>query len=251
MLLPQAALDRRVAGRNGEGHHRPLRFEQPAAGRPHRQRGQEAGRPRRRRPGQAGRSFPTPIGRRSSNAFTAVATRKGDVVRGQQVFMKNCAVCHTFNARRRAGRPGPDGRDEREQDGYSDCRPRSQPLGRGELPALGRRQPKKGDTYSGRLVSETRTRSRCLTPRGKPHTILRDDVEKMAMQNKSIMPDGFESLGADQLTDVIEFLAQPKTCEAALGSKVNSEYLKGQRRWLRPIWAKRRSCFQQGAEVGN
>ncbi len=154
-------------------------------------------------------ALPNADRQKAVDAFSAATTHKGDVARGVAVFQKNCAVCHTFNGA--GGQVGPDlsgvMNGVKTEILIAILDPSRSVEGNYRLWVV---QTKKGDTYAGRLVSETKNAFEMLDTTGKPHTILREDVEKMAMQNKSIMPDGFESLGADQLTDLLEFVAQPK-----------------------------------------
>ncbi len=142
-------------------------------------------------------------------AMASAAQKKGDIERGHAVFLKNCAVCHTFN-----GAGGPVGPDltgvmngNKNEILIAVIDPSRSVEGNYRMWVV---NTKNGESFGGRLVSETKNAFEMLDTTGKPHTILRDDVEKMAMQNKSIMPDGFESLGIDQLTNVIEYVAQPK-----------------------------------------
>lgn len=153
--------------------------------------------------------LPNPDREKAVGAMAQAAQRKGDIERGHAVFLKNCSVCHTFNGA--GGQVGPDltgvMNGNKNEILIAVMDPSRSVEGNYRMWVV---NTKKGESYSGRLVSETKNAFEMLDTTGKPHTILRDDVEKMAMQNKSIMPDGFESLGVDQLTDVIEYVAQPK-----------------------------------------
>ena len=66
-----------------------------------------------------------------------------------------------------------------------------------------------GRVINGLLASETKTAVELLDAEGKPHAVLREDIDEMAASKKSLMPEGFEKQvtpgGAD---DLLAFLTQ-------------------------------------------
>jgi putative membrane-bound dehydrogenase-like protein len=113
----------------------------------------------------------------------------GDVEAGAKLFTTRCAQCHTFNGQ--GGKVGP------------------------ELSGIGARDPKEvladivdpnrsveanyrlwtietndGDSYSGRLDTETQTSVELLDATGEKHVIQRKDISAMNASQLSIMPVG-------------------------------------------------------------
>jgi putative heme-binding domain-containing protein len=64
---------------------------------------------------------------------------------------------------------------------------------------------------SGRLDTETQTTVELLDASGKQHDVQRKDIKRMQSQPNSVMPEGFEMLPEKDLTDLLEYLAQPVT----------------------------------------
>jgi len=137
-----------------------------------------------------------------------LAKEKGDPVRGKEVFTTNCAVCHAINGQ--GGRVGPD------LSGIA-ARDRSEILidildPNRSVEAnyrLWNVTTKNGDTYSGRLETETQTSVEILDTTGQKHAIQRKDIGTMEGTQLSIMPAGLEALPPDDLKSLLEFLCQP------------------------------------------
>ena len=68
---------------------------------------------------------------------------------------------------------------------------------------------KGGDTFSGRLETETQTSVEILDTTGQKHTIQRKDIETMEGSQLSIMPIGMEALPPDDIKALLEYLMQP------------------------------------------
>ncbi len=136
-----------------------------------------------------------------------LAKEPGDPVRGREVFKANCAVCHTVNGE--GGKVGP------------------------ELTGIGARDhseilidildpnrsveanyrawnvfTKDGESFSGRLETETQTTVEILDTAGQKHVVQRKDIEKLAATQLSIMPNGFESLAPEDLKALLTFLTK-------------------------------------------
>jgi putative heme-binding domain-containing protein len=70
---------------------------------------------------------------------------------------------------------------------------------------------KDGETYSGRLESETQTTVEILDSSGHNHVIQRKEIDQMNGSLLSIMPNGFESLPPTDLKALLTFLTQPSS----------------------------------------
>jgi len=136
-----------------------------------------------------------------------LAKEKGDPVRGKEVFTTSCAVCHTFNGQ--GGKVGPD------LSGIA-ARDRSEILidildPNRSVEAnyrLWNVTTKSGETYSGRLETETQTSVEILDTTGQKHVIQRKDIGTIEGTQLSIMPAGLETLPPDDLKSLLEFLCQ-------------------------------------------
>jgi hypothetical protein len=136
-----------------------------------------------------------------------LAKEKGDPIRGKEVFTANCAVCHAINGQ--GGTVGPD------LSGIA-ARDRSEILidildPNRSVEAnyrLWNVTTKSGETYSGRLETETQTSVEILDTTGQKHAIQRKDIGTLEGTQLSIMPAGLEALPPDDLKALLEFLAQ-------------------------------------------
>jgi putative heme-binding domain-containing protein len=139
-----------------------------------------------------------------------LADRRGAAAAGKAVFEKNCAVCHTFAGA--GGRVGPDlsgiGKNPRREILINILDPNRSVEGNFKLWII---QTKDGQTMSGRLDAESQTTVELLDAAGKQHVVQRKDIKRMQSQPNSVMPEGFEMLPEKDLTDLLEFLAQPTT----------------------------------------
>ncbi|MSU33892.1 MAG: c-type cytochrome [Pedosphaera sp.] len=135
-----------------------------------------------------------------------VAARAGDPTLGQQVFEKNCQVCHAIAGT--GGRIGPD------LTGIG-VRPKSEILPEILDPnrsveanfRLWTATTRSDDVFSGRLDSETETSVEILDTTGLKHVVQRKDIASLDSSNQSIMPGGFEQLPEAELAGLLEFLA--------------------------------------------
>ena len=143
------------------------------------------------------------------NKLLPLAKEKGDPARGKEVFTANCAVCHTFNGQ--GGKIGP------------------------ELTGLSARDPgevlidildpnrsveanyrlwnvttKGGETYSGRLETETQTTVEILDITAQKHVVQRKEIASLEGTMLSIMPNGFEALPPDDLKSLLTYLCHPQ-----------------------------------------
>ena len=138
--------------------------------------------------------------------FLPLAKERGDVAHGKEVFTANCAVCHTIGGQ--GGKVGPDltgvGARERSEILTEILDPNR------SVEANYRNwtvTTKDGETFSGRLETETQTTVEILDTSGQKHVVQRKDLASLEGSQLSIMPVGFEALPPDNLKDLLEFLA--------------------------------------------
>jgi putative membrane-bound dehydrogenase-like protein len=140
--------------------------------------------------------------------FSAATEKTGDIAAGKAIFEKNCMVCHTFEGR--GAQVGP------ELTGIG-TRPKSELIIKildpnrsveGTYKAW-TAETKSGDTFVGRLASESQTSVELVDTQGH-HVLQRSDLKLLRSSNKTLMPEGFESLGLDGLANVMEFLQTSK-----------------------------------------
>ncbi len=134
------------------------------------------------------------------------ASRAGDPTRGREVFTANCGVCHLFYGQ--GGKVGPD------LSGIG-VRPKAELLGEILDPnrsvesnyVLWTVETKSGDTFSGRLDTESATSIELYDLQGQKHVFPRAEIIRLEASRQSIMPTGFEQLGEQPLADLLAFLA--------------------------------------------
>ena len=138
--------------------------------------------------------------------FLPAANRDGNLNKGREVFTANCGVCHLFYGQ--GGKVGPD------LSGIG-ARPKAEILGEILDPnrsvesnyVLWTVETKSGETFSGRLDTETQTSIELYDLQGQKHTLQRKDIASLEASRQSIMPTGFEQLGEQALSDLLAFLA--------------------------------------------
>jgi putative membrane-bound dehydrogenase-like protein len=140
--------------------------------------------------------------------FAAATEKTGDIPAGKAIFEKNCMVCHTFEGK--GAQVGP------ELTGIG-ARPKSELIIKildpnrsveGTYKAW-TAETKNGDTFVGRLASESQTSVDLVDTQGH-HILQRSDLKILRSSNKTLMPEGFESLGVDGLANVMEYLQTSK-----------------------------------------
>jgi putative heme-binding domain-containing protein len=134
------------------------------------------------------------------------ASKAGDPTRGREVFTANCGVCHLFYGQ--GGKVGPD------LSGIG-VRPKAELLGEILDPnrsvesnyVLWTVETKSGDTFSGRLDTESTTSIELYDLQGQKHVFPRAEIARLEASRQSIMPTGFEQLGEQPLADLLAFIA--------------------------------------------
>lgn len=142
------------------------------------------------------------------NKLLPLAKQKGNPTRGKEVFTANCATCHVFGGT--GGTVGPDLTGVGARDRTDILLEILDPNRSVELNyRLWNATTKDGETYSGRLDAETQTSVEILDTAGQKHVLQRKDLASLEPSQLSIMPSGFEALPAEDLTALLEYLAQP------------------------------------------
>jgi hypothetical protein len=152
-----------------------------------------------------GGKLPSADRQRVVDQFHSVADRRGDASRGRTVFEQNCAKCHRHDTL--GAKIGPDltGLAARKKSEIliDVLDPNRSVEGNYQQYNL---TTEDGRTYVGLLSGDNRTSVELLDAEGKRHVVLRENIDSLVNTRRSLMPDGFEKLGAENLTDLLEFL---------------------------------------------
>jgi putative membrane-bound dehydrogenase-like protein len=145
-------------------------------------------------------------------AFAALAPaleKRGDLNRGKELFTTACAVCHHFNGQ--GGQVGPD------LSGIG-IRPPQEILAEIVDPnrsveanyRLWTAETKTGETYSGRLDTESQTAVELLDLTGQRHSLQRKDLTSLKASVLSIMPEGLlDQSSQEDVASLMRFLLEP------------------------------------------
>jgi uncharacterized protein len=159
--------------------------------------------------------------------FSPALKRHGDAVKGKTVFEKNCAKCHRHGDIGNAIGPDLTGMAVRERgDLLIDILDpnRSVEGNYRQYSVL----TKDGRIMTGLLMSETKTTVELLDSEAKKHNVLREDIDEFKSTKLSLMPDGFEKLGQDDILSVLEFLtARDKFFPLPLGKAATITSVRG------------------------
>jgi putative heme-binding domain-containing protein len=136
-----------------------------------------------------------------------LAKESGDAQHGKEVFTATCAICHTFNGQ--GGKIGPDLSGIAARDRTEILLDILDPNRSVEANyRLWNVTTKTGDTFSGRLETETQTSVEILDTTGQKHAIQRKEIASMQASNNSIMPNGFEALPPEDLKSLLTYLTE-------------------------------------------
>jgi putative membrane-bound dehydrogenase-like protein len=133
----------------------------------------------------------------------------GDTVRGAAIFRENCLTCHTIQ--RFGQQVGP------ELSGVS-SRPREQLLHDVLDPSAQISTDfvsyilvtEEGKTFEGLIISQTGDSVRMRRAQGEEIVVPVKAIEKLRANNKSLMPEGFETkISPQAMADLLAFLRQP------------------------------------------
>ncbi|MEY2428967.1 MAG: uncharacterized protein QOJ40_1852, partial [Verrucomicrobiota bacterium] len=138
-----------------------------------------------------------------------LAKESGNPARGKEVFTAVCAVCHTFKGQ--GGKVGPDltgiAARDRSEILIDILDPNRSVEANYRLWNVATRD---GETFAGRLETETQTTVEILDAAGQKHVVQRRDIDKLTGSELSIMPNGFESLPPEDLKALLAYLTQPR-----------------------------------------
>jgi putative membrane-bound dehydrogenase-like protein len=149
--------------------------------------------------------LPSPDRQKVLDALLPLARRHGDKARGKVVFETNCAKCHRHGSLGNV--VGPDltgvGARARSDILIDILDPNRSVEGNYRQYQV---ETKQGTLLTGLLAAETRTAVELLDSDAKKHVVLREDIENMISSKQSLMPEGFEKIGENDLAALLEFL---------------------------------------------
>lgn len=141
-----------------------------------------------------------------SKKLLPLADQKGDAAHGKVLFETACIVCHTIDGK--GAKIGPDltgiGARPRQDNLLDIIDPNRSVEANFRMWTV---TTKSGDTFAGRLDTESQTTVEILDTTGQKHIIQRRDIEAMETTGQSIMPVGFDQLPPDDLKAILEYLA--------------------------------------------
>lgn len=153
-------------------------------------------------------SLPSADRQQVVDGLSHVAQKAGNSVAGKQIFLQQCSKCHVHGGE--GTQIGPD------LTGMS-VHPKEEMLIHILDPSRSVENNFRaysvmtvdGVVLTGMLASESKAAIELFDTEGKKTSVLREDIEQLSASPKSIMPEGFEkSVTAEQLADLLEFLAQ-------------------------------------------
>jgi putative membrane-bound dehydrogenase-like protein len=149
--------------------------------------------------------LPSPDRQKVLDTLLPLAQRHGDKARGKVVFETNCSKCHRHGSLGNV--VGPDltgvGARARPDILIDILDPNRSVEGNYRQYQI---ETKQGTILTGLLAAETKTAVELLDSDAKRHVVLREDIEGMLSSKQSLMPEGFEKIGADDLVALLDFL---------------------------------------------
>ena len=136
--------------------------------------------------------------------FTPIVTQPGDAARGKELFTRNCAVCHRFNGAGKdvapdltgMGAHGPAELIIHVLDPNREVEPNYYAYSV---------ETRDGDIYNGVIARENKS-SLTLKNASGDVEIKIADITSRRNTGLSLMPNGFEALGAEALRDILAYL---------------------------------------------
>lgn len=131
--------------------------------------------------------------------------KPGDPVKGRAIFMAACSVCHAHGDI--VGRPVGPSLTGMGSHGPAELLTHIIDPNREVDPSYHQWNvtTTKGENYVGVIVSEN-YRSITLRNQGSDHEILKDDISRRENTHRSLMPEGFEGIGAEGLRDLLAYM---------------------------------------------
>jgi putative membrane-bound dehydrogenase-like protein len=171
--------------------------------------------------------LPNPDRKKVLDEFLPLVEKRGDPVQGRAVFEKNCAKCHRHGTLGSVIGPDLTGMAVRDRaDLLIDILdPNRSVEGNYRQYVVTTR---KGTVISGLLIGETQTAIEMVDAEAKKHVILREKIEKFEQSKNSLMPEGFEKLGGDEIVALLAFLtARDRYLPLPLGKAATITSVKG------------------------
>ncbi|HEX4000391.1 MAG TPA: PVC-type heme-binding CxxCH protein [Pirellulales bacterium] len=153
-----------------------------------------------------GGRLPNADRRKVVDQFMPQVDRHGDAAKGQAIFEQNCAKCHRHGNIGAKIAPDLTGIAARKRSDIliAVLDPNRSVEGNYQQYNL---TTEDGRTFAGLLVGDNRTTVDLLDAEGKHHVVLRENIDSLVNTRRSLMPEGFEKLGADGLANLLEFLS--------------------------------------------
>jgi len=155
-----------------------------------------------------GGSLPSPDRQKVLDSYMVTTTRAGDPDKGKAVFKEHCSKCHVHGEMGINIGPNLTGMA---------VHPKKELLTHILDPSRNVEGNFRaysvltldGIVLNGLLASESKTAIELFDTEGKKKSVLRDDIDRLVMGKKSIMPEGFEnSINKQAMTDLLEFLTR-------------------------------------------
>ena len=141
--------------------------------------------------------------------FTPLVTQAGNAENGHKQFVQNCAVCHKFNGEGKEVAPDLTGMGAH---GPAELIVHVLDPNRVVEPNFMSYsvETKSGDSYDGIIARSTKGHVVLRNASGDKE-VPRRDIESIKNTGRSLMPEGFEALGADTLRDILAYLCATET----------------------------------------
>lgn len=149
--------------------------------------------------------------------YRKVLTMNADPAHGQEIFRKNCSICHQINGI--GVRFAPDISDSREKSPeqiLTDVIEPNRAIDSNYFSYTAITTD--GRTHTGVLASETSTSVVLKQQEGKSETLRRDEIESLQNNGVSFMPEGLEkNIPLQDMADLISFIKNWRYLESAQG----------------------------------
>ena len=137
--------------------------------------------------------------------FIPLVTKPGNAVLGKELFTKNCSICHKFGDLGNEVGPvlttlGVHGPEQL----IIDILDPNRHVDAGY--EVWNVKTKDGRVQSGLIGQENGSRIVLRSPPGADVTISKDDIQTRVNTGRSLMPEGFETLGGDTIRDILAFV---------------------------------------------
>lgn len=140
------------------------------------------------------------------DALLPLTERHGDIAHGRKIFEEQCSKCHRYGSM--GADIGPDLTGSAASDKHeilvNILDPNRSVEGNYRQYTVATAD---GRVLSGLLAAETETAIELLDSEAKREVVLRQDIDEMKSSESSLMPEGFESIPANDLADLLEFLS--------------------------------------------